>query len=376
MKKNIMEKPGVTLFDVFSAIFTIWKRETLGKLFANRKIITNMMRGSRRRRAILKKEGLLVPTALALSPTERCNLRCLGCYSRSHPREDELSPEVISSFLSEAIECGVSLFVITGGEPFLREDMIGFFETYSRGLFLVITNGTVFSEESVKRFASCKNVIPVLSLEGDRYHTDRRRGKGVFDSVMSTMELFRDRGMMYGFSTVCTKHNIDYLGSEEFVDTVVDAGCVLGFYNELIPIDETDLPYLPSKEQSEVFRQRLAVHRREKSVILIDLPRDEYDQNGRCMAVGRGAMHINAQGWVEPCPFAHYARENINTHTFREILESPFLRALREHPTALQHGDIGCSLVSNIDVLKEIAEKTGANKTSAAAGITPSEALR
>jgi len=93
---------------------------------------------------------------------------------------------------------------------------------------------------------------------------------------------------------------------------------------------------------------------------------DEYDKTGRCMAVSGGSMHINAQGWVEPCPFAHFARENIKDHSFREILRSPFLEAIRKHPTVLQHGAIGCSLVNNRAILEEIAKTTHARATNRA----------
>ncbi len=371
-----MSKKDLSLFDVFKAIFRMWKRETFRRVFANRKIIVNLLKGKRRRERTYKREGLKIPTALAISPTERCNLQCLGCYSRAHPRTQEISKDVLDTFLTEAIDCGVSFFVITGGEPFLRNDMADFFETHNRGLFLVVTNGTKFDPDSADKLAACKNVIPVLSLEGNKNHTDTRRGGGVYESVFQSMELFRERNVIFGFSVVCTKNNIDYLGSYEFINGLAHAGCTFGFFNELIPIEQEDLGFLPSKEQSETFQKKLSVLRKEKPVVLIDLPRDEYDENGRCMAVGRGAMHINAQGWVEPCPFAHYARENINTHSFREIVQSPFLQAIREHPTVLQHGEIGCSLVSNKTILEDIVKETGARKTSAAAGISPSALVR
>ena len=268
------------------------------------------------------------------------------------------------------MQLGVGMFVITGGEPFIRDDMTSCFRQNPDALFLVITNGTRFTEALVDELSACGNVIPVISIEGNEDHTDRRRGKGVYQAVIHAMELCRQRKLIFGFSTVCTNTNIDYIGSSEFIDTVVNAGCTLGFYNELIPIVQNDMQFLPMKEQKNRFQKQLSIHRKAKPIVLINLPEDEYDAEGRCMAVGRGAMHINAQGWVEPCPFAHYARENVNTSSFREILESPFLRALREHPTVLQHGKIGCSLVSNREVFEVIAEQTGARKTSAAEGIT------
>jgi MoaA/NifB/PqqE/SkfB family radical SAM enzyme len=354
------------MFAFFSAIFRLWKRQILGRLFANRNIITNMIKAARFRKKTLRKQGCLIPAAVAISPTERCNLSCLGCYSRSHPKEGEITPEVLDRFVGEAIECGVALFVVTGGEPLLREDLFDLIGRYNRGLFLVITNGTQTVEAVADRMKEMKNLIPILSLEGDREFTDSRRGAGVYDMVRKTMAMFQQRKMLYGFSTVLTKSNIEYLGNDEFANTMVEAGCSLGIYNELIPVHSEDIPLVPGKEQRSAFREQLNRQRRTQPLVQLFLPEDEYDAQGRCMAVGRGAMHVNAQGWVEPCPFAHYAKENINTHTFREILESKFLNSIREHPTVLQHGDIGCSLVSNRDILEEIAAKTGAKETSSA----------
>jgi MoaA/NifB/PqqE/SkfB family radical SAM enzyme len=364
MAKNIMEKKNLNLSSVFSTIFRIWKRETLKRLFSFRHLAVHMFRAKRTRKRIGRKEGLLVPTAIALSPTSNCNLDCFGCYSRSHPMEGQLTIETIDRCVGEAVECGVFLFVITGGEPFLLKKMAPLYKKYARALFLVITNGTLITPETADEIAESGNVIPVVSVEGDEKMTDRRRGEGVYNRAMRAMELFRDRKVLFGFSAVCTDSSIDCLGSETFVDRMVEAGCTLGFYNELIPLREGDETFLPKGEQRTAFKEQLIEHRRAKPIVLINLPEDEYDEAGYCMAVGRGAMHINSQGWAEPCPFAHYAGENINTHSFRDLLRSPFFKALRDHPTALMHGDIGCSLVSNREVLREIAAATGALPTS------------
>ncbi len=66
---------------------------------------------------------------------------------------------------------------------------------------------------------------------------------------------------------------------------------------------------------------------------------------------------------MEPGPFAHFVRENVKDQSFMDILRSPFLDAIRKHPDALQQGKIGCSLVSNRDILEDIAVRTGAKPT-------------
>ena len=61
-------------------------------------------------------QGLHVPPVLILSVTNKCNLHCVGCYSRLVPREQkpELSAANLTSVLQQASELGVSIVLIVG----------------------------------------------------------------------------------------------------------------------------------------------------------------------------------------------------------------------------------------------------------------------
>jgi MoaA/NifB/PqqE/SkfB family radical SAM enzyme len=297
----------------------------------------------------------------------RCNLRCRGCYARFHDRDEELSFPVLLSTIASAEAHGVFLFVITGGEPYMRPEMLDLYRAHPRSIFLTVSNGTLVDEETARKIARCRNVLPMISIEGEREHTDSRRGPGVHRRVLACMDRLNRQGILFGFSAVVGRGNIETLGSEAFVEEMVERGCRVGFYNDLIPLSGEDLTELPLPEQKNRFRCRLAELRRRQPIVLVHLPEDEYDQSGRCLAVGGGAMHINARGFAEPCPFAHYARENVNSHDFGQLLRSPFLAALRRHPTVLIHGEVGCSLVNNSSILEQIASETGAAPTRSAA---------
>jgi MoaA/NifB/PqqE/SkfB family radical SAM enzyme len=195
------------------------------------------------------------------------------------------------------------------------------------------------------------------------------------------MERLHREGVLFGFSSVVARNNVETLGSDEFVAEMLARGCCAGFYNDLIPLSAEDLPQVPEPAQQEGFRRRIQGLRSRYPILLVHLPEDEYDANGRCLAVAGGAMHINARGFAEPCPFAHYARENVGDVGFVAALRSPFLAALRRHPTVLTHGAVGCSLVHNAETLKAIAAETGARPTrgstrafaSTARGTAPSD---
>jgi MoaA/NifB/PqqE/SkfB family radical SAM enzyme len=338
-----------------------------GNLVKMMRMTKNLRKGAkiaRKRRGFHAREGLTVPSAIGLSPTMECNLTCIGCYARFHPKDDEVTTEDLNRFIGEAVDHGVFLFVVTGGEPYMQKDLLSICERFPRTLFLTVTNGTTATGEISAAAARMKNVFPILSLEGNEIQTDERRGEGVYQGVLNAMRIYREHGVPFGFSSVVTTRNIETLASISFVREMIDHGAVFGIYNEYIPVNGEEMYLVPDKARLEELKRFAEAIREREPIVLLNMPGDEYDENDRCLAVGRGSVHVNAQGFVEPCPFAHYARENIKTHSFREILESPFLKALREHSTALTKGDIGCALVSNGEILKAIAEEHEAVSTN------------
>ncbi len=355
------EGPG--LLRVLTRVLGAWGWGALGTVWRSRRLAWGFVQARRTRRRLFKREGLQVPVGFAISPTMRCNLSCKGCYARLHPRDGELSAEALASLVGSASEAGVFFFVITGGEPYVKPEMLEIYRTHPGRLFLTVTNGTLVDESVVAEVARLGNVFPIVSLEGTAEHTDSRRGSGVHEQALSCMHALKAAGVPFGFSVVLTRSNIATVGSDEFVGDMARRGSVVGFYNEFIPLEDQDWAAMPDEAQQGAFRESLSRLRKKHPVLLLHLPDDEYDENGRCTAVGGGAFHVNAQGFVEPCPFAHFARENVNECSFEDILRSPFLRALREHPIALQRGNLGCSLVSNQEILEEIARETGAVPT-------------
>lgn len=132
-----------------------------------------------------------IPVVLAISPTMKCNYNCIGCYSRGRMEDNELSTEELDNLFSEAENLGVPSVVVTGGEPFLRNDLLPIIENHRNLLFVVITNGSYFSPTVAKRIANSGNVIVLFSIEGFEKDTDDRRISGAYRNAIRAMELMR-----------------------------------------------------------------------------------------------------------------------------------------------------------------------------------------
>ncbi|MGQ9607884.1 MAG: radical SAM/SPASM domain-containing protein [bacterium] len=328
------------------------------------KVFRHALNSYIKRWILLRTKGFLAPIAIAFSPTMQCNLSCIGCYARDYPIDNELSLSEIDQLFNSAEKMGVFLFVITGGEPLMREKILDLFQSHNKLLFLLITNGMLINEDIVSRIVSSGNIITVVSVDGWKEQTDFRRGQGVYEQVENAMRLMQDKDLVFGFSSVVWHDNYETLSNEQFIHEMIDRGCSLGFYTEYIPIgSDVRWDMVLNDEERNIFRQRILDIRRNKPIMIAHLPDDEYGKDHRCRGVESGCVHINTQGYVEPCPFSHYSADNIKQKSLEKALRSKFLAEIRSSRAIYRCGNIGCALVENEELVKEIAIMNGARST-------------
>lgn len=320
-------------------------------------IINQLLTGTNRRKAFEEERGFKPPNAMLISPTMRCNLNCYGCYSGSYSTEDDLPFEVIDRLVRECKEMGIHLVIITGGEPFIRKDLFDLFEKHPDVLFQVYTNGSMIDEEKVERFVSLGNVVPAISLEGLQEETDVRRGKGRFDHVVRVMDWLKKAGIFFAISTTQTIRNTSVIGSDEFIDFLIEKGCILLWNFHYIPVGrDADLDLMATPEQRAWIRERFAYFRATKPLLMVDFWNDGCLTQG-CIAGGRKYFHVNAHGDLEPCVFCHFACDNVKEKSLIEALNSPLFREFRSRQPFSENFFINCPLIDHPEHGRELALK-------------------
>ena len=317
-----------------------------------KKIITNLiinqlLVGTNRRKGFEAETGLYPPDSLLISPTMRCNLQCDGCYSGDYLQGEELELETIDRVIVEAKEMGIYLVLFTGGEPFLRMDLFELFERHGDVGFQIYTNATLIDEKMVDRFAQLGNVMPAISVEGLREHTDSRRGDGRFARDVWVMDLLREAGLFFAVSTTQTRFNTEVLTSDEFIDFLVEKGCILMWNFHYVPIGRNpDLGMMATPRQRNHMRERLRYFRATKPMLFVDFWNDGH-LTGGCIAGGRKYLHINARGDVEPCVFCHFASDNIRGKSLFEVLNSPLFKEIRARQPFSENHLRPCMLIDH-----------------------------
>ncbi len=140
--------------------------------------------------------------------TYRCNARCHMCSIWKHPSkpEDEIKPVDLMH-----LPKGLRFINITGGEPFIREDIEDFINILQKKTdrIVISTNG-FFTEKIINLCKKHKNLGIRISLEGFSEVNDKLRGiKGGFEKGLKTLVELNSIGHKdIGFGITLSDENI------------------------------------------------------------------------------------------------------------------------------------------------------------------------
>ena len=317
-------------------------------------------RKASKHREELEKAGEHIPSYLICSITSRCNLHCAGCYSRCNYATvddapvQQLTAEEWFKIFREADELGVSFVLLAGGEPLLRRDIIEKAGEMQNILFPILTNGTFMDEKYFDLFDRCRNLLPVMSIEGNEEVTDARRGKGIYNVLIKNMDKLHDRHLFFGASVTVTRENIKEVSSPEFLDSLKKRGCVAVIYVEYVPVsDESTELALTEEEQKYLSDEIMRLREEYPEIVFISFPGDEKESGG-CVAAGRGFFHINSHGGAEPCPFSPYSDINVRDTSLREAMHSRLFEALRSSEILADDHIGGCVLHEKRDQVEAL----------------------
>jgi len=286
---------------------------------------------------------------LALSLTQGCNLRCLHCQvDAGSTLPHEVTTQQVFQVVSQATDLGARAVSISGGEPFLRDDLheiVGY--ATSRGCRVSIeTNGTLLTDALLQQLtAVTSSVFLSVSLDGSRPMThDCFRGvPGAAALTIKALERASTLGIQLQVLTVLNRMNLEEisditkfahgLGAEHRVLILQDIGRASG---------HSDLMLAPKELQAFFDRFLFPEMRRDRlpdgSVrnLHVDLPIALLPPDLKARAIcnwGYGLIGMAPNGAIGLCHrvldiddlIGGYAGER----TVREIWESPLFHRLR-----------------------------------------------
>ena len=142
-------------------------------------------------------------TYLRLAVTDRCNLRCFYCMPAEGiqyvPKKELLTFEEIERLVRLLASMGISKIRITGGEPFVRNDLMRLLQTLVEipniDQVHLTTNGVLTAPHvpALKAMGIASVNLSLDTLDRDRFKSITRRDE--FDRVWETFQLLLMHGV-------------------------------------------------------------------------------------------------------------------------------------------------------------------------------------
>ena len=323
------------------------------------------------RRALPELDFEQTPFLVIWETTRACDLACLHCRAEARPcrSPEELSTLEAMALMNRVRSFGRPLFVLTGGDPAKRFDLVQLVEHGARiGLRMGVTPSAtpLMGPELVGRLAEAGLSRLALSLDGSTpaIHDGFRGVDGSFAKTLDILEAARQAGLSTQVNTTLTRHNLGDFGALTRLMTRLDISLWSVFF--LVPTGRADPRYIASPEEfEEVFHRlyelsriapfdvkstaapqfrRVIVQRQVAERRAGDRPESPDavgpgvgfslgDGVGRAKGVndGNGFLFVSHTGEIYPSGFLPLSAGNVRTHDVVEVYrESGLFTSLRD----------------------------------------------
>ena len=326
-----------------------------------------------------KPERILDGSIAIWNFTNRCNLSCLHCYSKSTLDEvDTLTTEQIKKTMHELKDNGIKFLIFSGGEPLTRKDLFEIAD-YAKSIGIITylsSNGLYFKESNIKQIVETFNYVGV-SIDGDEETHDYFRGlKGAFHETLKAVLLANSTGAKVGIRFTVTK---DTINSLEYIFDLAEKHNIPKIYISHLVYSGRGLDNLKmdlSKEERRkavnfILDKAFEYHKdgRDIEIVTGNMEQDavlflnrfskEFPDKAKAMhsrlvkwggnSAGRKLLNINSEGDVKPDPFFPLTIGNIIKQNFGDVWQGgELLDELRIHPRTQISGI--CSTCKQIDI--------------------------
>ncbi len=309
------------------------------------------------------KHGDQFPAFMMISVTNRCNLKCQGCWVTPTPPTD-MEPERLKQIITECYGQGSRFFGILGGEPLLHSGLLDVLEAFPKAYFQLFTNGHLLDAEVARRLHRLGNVTPLISIEGLEHVADERRGgRNVAAQSLTAIECCRREKLMVGVATSVCQSNFAQVVQPEFINDMVSRGVHYIWYYIYRPVGPNPTAELClAPDQVYQLRKFLVEARDWAPAIIVDAYWDA-DGNALCPAAMGISYHITPTGRIEPCPVIQCSCDRMTAETsLVDVVEqSDYLRRFRQFAAERTRA---CILLEDPAALKQFARESGADDSS------------
>lgn len=290
------------------------------------------------------------PLMLTLGITNKCIFFCRHCGNNSGPKSDvAIGLKKIKEIIDECGRMGVLKLTLTGGEPFVRDDIFEII-SYAKEKIPrvgVTSNGALISKDVAQKLADCDISLVKISLDGlKNFHDKYRSYSGAYESACLAIKYLKARNIEVRVqSTLCKKNKNDLLKL-----LAITGGLGVDVYTivPLSPIGRASVEDMLSPIEFRAFIERFVGQVKNLTYKTVYQIRPVFDLNinlelktlsikYKCEAL-KNTIEIQANGDIIPCSFFNLKLGNIYQDKLREVWHNQKTNKVRNyfHPDNLK----------------------------------------
>ena len=257
------------------------------------------------------------PLRVMFELTHRCNFYCKHCYvPQSYRKKGELKTKDVFSILDQLAEIGCFYLGFTGGELFIREDIIDIlWYAKKKGFEIIIySNGSLIDETIADKLARLRpNKVDITIPAMSKTAFEKISGvSGSRDKVFKAIELLHKKGVDLGFKTCVLKDNEKEIEEiQKFADSL---GALHRLDTMLSPrLDGSKEPYKYRGQMKENREQNRLSEKTECQIANTERLAFSTEQHLFKCGVGLSQAAITPLGELKMCVMIDYPKYKILT---------------------------------------------------------------
>lgn len=236
--------------------------------------------------------------------THQCNYNCSYCIFSCNNKKinGELSTNECFHIIDELVLHNFKHLKVTGGEPFIRKDIIEILKYASKNLVTdVSTNASLINDEKVNLLNQIKLKMIHVSLDGNKIEHESVRGNDTYDKTIRGLKALRNSINLVRIGSVIHVNNENSL--ENLIYDSIDVGADEIIFSIMEPVtgqDKSLVKTLPNEDLIDRIENLKIKYDRDITINYNFGKQPNYIH--KCPA-GDKFIYINNFGQVSPCPW-------------------------------------------------------------------------
>lgn len=259
--------------------------------------------------------------------THNCNYGCSYCiFSCDKKRVDgELTTKECFHVIDELVNNGFKHLKITGGEPFIRKDLIDILNYASKRLIVdVSTNASLINEDLVNKLNQIDLKMIHVSLDGNKEEHESVRGKGTYERTINGLKALKKSKNKIRVGSVIHTNNEQNL--ESLVKDSINLGANEIIFSIMEPVEGQTKSLVKTISNEELIKNIEDIKNKYQNKIIVNCNFNNQPIYVKKCPAGDRFLYINNMGYVSPCPWVYENNKNcissisLRDNSLKEIL--------------------------------------------------------